>query len=125
MICCAITAPDAIFAKLLCMRWLRWTGKISYGVYLWHVPIFILVSNVPMTETTRVVTSFAVTFGIAALSFRHFETPFLNLKQRFGYADSSAETWFRKTNPEGVTFEYKVWNELVVGPVEPSTRAMC
>lgn len=28
MICCAITAPDAVFARLLCLRWLRWTVPI-------------------------------------------------------------------------------------------------
>lgn len=52
----AITAP----ARLLSMRPLRWTGKISYSLYLWHLPIWFLASTlrVPHAVAFTVTTSF-------------------------------------------------------------------
>lgn len=86
MIGSTIVAPHAIFSRLLGLGWLRWTGKISYGLYLWHVPAFVLTTNIPVSANTRMLIVFASTFGVAALSFRYYETPFLKLKERFGYA---------------------------------------
>lgn len=91
MIASAIIAPDSFFSACLSLKWLRYIGKISYGVYLWHIPVIILSGHVATSNVTmRPWIASALTLGIAALSFRYFETPFLRLKERFGYADPAS-----------------------------------
>ncbi len=61
---------------------LVYSGRISYGLYVFHIPAIALVtSRVPMGLGAPL--SLAVTYGLAALSYRYFETPFLQLKRRF------------------------------------------
>jgi len=40
MIWCATAMPASIFSRCLSLGWLRWTGQISYDLYLWQVPVF-------------------------------------------------------------------------------------
>jgi peptidoglycan/LPS O-acetylase OafA/YrhL len=65
---------------------LVWTGKISYGLYLWHFPVFeatrqLLEGRLPpaLYEVLR----FATVFMVAAASYYVIEKPFLKRKQRF------------------------------------------
>lgn len=65
---------------------LVWTGRISYGLYLWHFPVFEATRqllegrlNPVLYEALRFVTVFAV----AAASYYLIEKPFLKRKQRF------------------------------------------
>jgi peptidoglycan/LPS O-acetylase OafA/YrhL len=62
-------------------------GKISYGVYIFHVPALLML-EAAIRHTGRVMPRLgifiiyvAVTLGISALSFRYFERPFLRLKR--------------------------------------------
>ncbi len=69
-------------------------GKYSYGVYLLHEPLFLLAGKplshlvIPFSVAATVAVKLAImapiVVGIAVLSFRYFETPFLRLKERFG-----------------------------------------
>lgn len=86
MICCAVSAPETIFARCLSMGWLRWTGRISYGLYLWHVPIFAMSVLLPFGEGLRLAIAVLSTFSVAAISFEFFEMRFLRIKQKIGYA---------------------------------------
>ncbi|MGC8782386.1 MAG: hypothetical protein ACP5UQ_16110, partial [Anaerolineae bacterium] len=57
---------------------LRWVGLRSYGIYLWHWPIFMLTR--PQLDTTLdglplLAMRFALTLVLAELSFRLVETP--------------------------------------------------
>jgi peptidoglycan/LPS O-acetylase OafA/YrhL len=63
---------DWIVASVLSFRPLRYVGRISYGLYLWHVPLFVLLG-------WRIGLPLALIF--AALSYRYVETPFLRRKQ--------------------------------------------
>ena len=64
---------------------LRYVGRISYGLYLWHFPIFKLLdptlSRLP--DLLHLVIASAVSLVVAAFSFRFVEQPFLRLKGRF------------------------------------------
>jgi peptidoglycan/LPS O-acetylase OafA/YrhL len=71
-------------------------GKISYGLYLFHFPVFYLVESllprnqfVFRTELQRTLTimplKFALTIALASLSWRYFEKRILEQKRRFAY----------------------------------------
>ena len=79
-------------------RWLQWTGKVSYGAYVYHLPLLLVVapvkdwfrarppilgSQLPMMGLWFVLMS-GGTLALAGLSYRFFEMPFLRLKDRFG-----------------------------------------
>ena len=60
-----------------------YSGKISYGLYVFHIPAIALVtSRIPMYWMGAFV-SLAVAYGLAAVSYRFFEKPFLLLKRRY------------------------------------------
>ena len=67
---------------------LRWVGKRSYGIYLYHLPLFLFFKKLQILPD---VTSLAIinplrigiTLIVAELSYRYLEQPFLNLKERF------------------------------------------
>ncbi len=55
---------------------LRWIGERSYGIYLWHWPIILLVAGVNVRSSPAVVVAeAAVVVAAAALSFRYVEEP--------------------------------------------------
>jgi peptidoglycan/LPS O-acetylase OafA/YrhL len=60
---------------------LVWLGRISYGLYLWHFPVFILMrSKVPGPAVLGLV---ALSLALAVFSYVVIERPFLRLKTRF------------------------------------------
>ncbi len=74
----AVMAPGRSWLKaLLALAPLVWVGRISYGIYLWHVPIRAMISNSetglhgPWLLVARVV----ATLAVAALSFFLVEMP--------------------------------------------------
>ena len=72
------------FHRVLEFPAIVWIGKISYGLYLWHAPIFSQAGGLPFPWVLRILVMFTVTFTVAALCFRWIETPFLKLKSRIG-----------------------------------------
>jgi peptidoglycan/LPS O-acetylase OafA/YrhL len=72
-------------ARVLAWRPLRDIGRISYGLYLWHLPIFLVLDEerTGLSFWPRVVLQFGVTFAAATLSFVVVERPALRLKRRF------------------------------------------
>jgi peptidoglycan/LPS O-acetylase OafA/YrhL len=69
---------------------IRYIGKISYGLYLYHWPIFNLglawKAHTPFHAVPYVIYAAALimlSFAAAALSFEFVEKPFLRLKDRF------------------------------------------
>jgi peptidoglycan/LPS O-acetylase OafA/YrhL len=94
------TNPNALFH--LAQRPLEYLGKISYGIYMLHMPavyavsyLFLRLGHWSARPTAFVFLYYpltlAVTFGLAATSYRYFERPFLLLKERFSRVSTGAE----------------------------------
>jgi peptidoglycan/LPS O-acetylase OafA/YrhL len=63
---------------------LVWVGGISYGLYLWHYPVWFAVqSEVPGSDATVIAIAIALTVGIATLSFYYFERPIRRAAVRY------------------------------------------
>jgi len=70
--------------------WLRYLGKISYGLYVFHelAQLFTVRLFGGYVHTLRAFAlywsvSLAMTVAVSALSYKFFESPFLRLKERF------------------------------------------
>lgn len=65
-----------VFNKILSNRALNYTGLISYSLYLWHWPVFVLIQYLQYEMTIIVVsTAFIVTYALASLSYYLVEQP--------------------------------------------------
>ena len=69
--------PETPWARLLALRPVRYVGAISYGLYLWHWPIFVVVGpeQTGLTRWPLFVVRVSLTFLLAALSYRFLEMP--------------------------------------------------
>ncbi len=68
---------------------MRYLGKISYGMYVYHLAIIWLMGkifNLNLSERFPLLlafVTFAITWVVAALSFHLMEKPIMDLKDRF------------------------------------------
>lgn len=51
-------------------------GDISYSLYLWHWPVIVIIAALVPTTPGSIAAVVAITFILAALSYRYVETPF-------------------------------------------------
>lgn len=65
-------------------KYLCWIGKISYGLYLWHLITIEISGKFFQPSFTLVLTAISLAFLISAISFYLIEMPFLKMKYRFG-----------------------------------------
>jgi len=78
-----VGAPPWPLTRLLEARPLGWVGRISYGAYLWNVPVLLaLIPRPELYSGPRVVAVWVGTLAAGALSHYCLEVPFLRLKQR-------------------------------------------
>ena len=73
----AVTCPTSLVARALSVPPLRALGNVSYGVYLWHWPVFVTMTpeRVHVGPWALLALRLAVTFVIALVSFKVLETP--------------------------------------------------
>ena len=66
-------------------RLMRYCGKISYGIYIFHFPMQAFVQRLlPHTQVLgQLVVQIALTVALAGVSFTQFESRFLSLKERW------------------------------------------
>ena len=87
-------ARSTLLGRALSARWLRYIGKISYGIYLLHYPIYLgwarFIGSLGFRQSHQVkgnLLAFAgqilLAMAAASISWRLFEEPILRLKELF------------------------------------------
>lgn len=85
---CMVLSLLLVAGLVLCPRtWLHplleapftvFLGRICYGLYIWHHPIFLIMEDhLKLGLTTRVLVGLPLTFGVAILSYHLIELPFM------------------------------------------------
>ena len=77
LIVSVVSVPGTPWARALSLRPVRYVGAISYGLYLWHWPVFVIVGpeQTGLTRWPLFALRVAITFAIAAASFHFLEMP--------------------------------------------------
>jgi peptidoglycan/LPS O-acetylase OafA/YrhL len=84
-----LDARTGLVERILRRRVLVSLGRVSYGLYLWHVPVFHVVREVDIDSWgLRMLIRFSVSLGLALLSYRYIEQPFLAMKSRFARSEA-------------------------------------
>jgi peptidoglycan/LPS O-acetylase OafA/YrhL len=100
----AVTHQNALLA---CAP-MRYIGRISYGIYIWHPIVFLLYMATPFYRVPahfgltggvlHIAMEYALAVGIAAVSWKYLEKPILDLKRHFasnarpGYRQGAADS---------------------------------
>jgi peptidoglycan/LPS O-acetylase OafA/YrhL len=76
------TNPRSVMKRLLSLPAVVWIGGISYGLYLWHYPIYMLLRDTGAKRWQVLAAGTAISFAVATLSYYLLERRFLQLKKR-------------------------------------------
>jgi peptidoglycan/LPS O-acetylase OafA/YrhL len=90
LIAATVHPASRVVPRILALDVFLWIGVRSYGIYLWHWPIYMVTrphSDVPLTGLPLLVLRLALTLGVAAVSYRFVEEPI-----RHG----ALERWWRR-----------------------------
>jgi peptidoglycan/LPS O-acetylase OafA/YrhL len=85
MIIADVLSPHSLLAPVLRNWLLVRTGRVSYGLYLWHYPIFFALgidAYRPMAKAWIIAAGWVATIGISLVSFAAIERPALRWKAR-------------------------------------------
>lgn len=86
-----------VWSRLFALAPLLWVGRRSYGIYLWHWPIFVLTRpglDIPLHGWPLLSLRLALTMMIAELSYRFVEMPVRN--------GALGRWWVRRSQPGGL-----------------------
>jgi peptidoglycan/LPS O-acetylase OafA/YrhL len=108
--------PNSMTARVMRVGILRFLGKYSYGIYVYHQIVFTLVDplfsdflhdHIPskgLYHAVLMVSVLLITIPLAVVSFHCFEQPFLKLKRYFNYPPSppsAPKEQPRRMEPQG------------------------
>ena len=86
-------SKNSLLRKIFSNKILVWIGSISYGLYLWHYPVFMtMFKYFDSDSATVLLLGSLISFIIAALSFYFWERPFLKLKNKLTSKRESSKT---------------------------------
>ena len=73
----AVAAPNSIVPRVLSVTPVRYVGRISYGLYIWHWPVFVWLNHARTGYTgyPLFVVRVLVTFAVSVVSFHLVERP--------------------------------------------------
>jgi peptidoglycan/LPS O-acetylase OafA/YrhL len=73
----SVRVPTALLPRLLALPPMRWVGRISYSLYLWHWPAIVLMtpSTTGLTGTSLLVVRLSAMTAAASASFYLLEQP--------------------------------------------------
>jgi peptidoglycan/LPS O-acetylase OafA/YrhL len=74
--------PPSLLERMFSLRWLRFTGVLSYSLYLWHFPVFALAQRRLGWSLQSLAVELPVTLLLAYGSYRLVERPFLRARER-------------------------------------------
>jgi peptidoglycan/LPS O-acetylase OafA/YrhL len=75
-----LLAPSSAITRTFRFAPAVWLGQRSYGFYLWHYPVLILLAREIDNAPLRGVLGLCVTLALTEVSWRYVEQPFLRLK---------------------------------------------
>lgn len=97
-----VIREDHVLSRLLRHRYLAAVGMVSYGMYLFHGFVFVMLSKfMRTTSVPAFVIASVATFGIAFCTYRFYESYFLQMKRRFSVA-SQRTALVRKSAIRGI-----------------------
>lgn len=76
-----IFVGNNMLKQILSMKWLVWVGSISYGIYLYHFPIYKIMQRLNYSISNVVIIGTLLTLIVSTLSFYMIEKPILKLKK--------------------------------------------
>ncbi|MEJ8303430.1 acyltransferase family protein [Saccharibacillus sacchari] len=96
----ALAHPASLLARVFGIAPLRWIGRHSYGLYLWHYPVIVLTT--PSVDTgglnlLRVALQLLAVFVLAAVSLKYIEDPI----RRHGFRAFVSGLWKRGRRRSG------------------------
>jgi peptidoglycan/LPS O-acetylase OafA/YrhL len=85
-----LVVKEKMFLRVLESKAMRYIGKISYGLYIYHYAVIWFVARIrdfglqeSVAKPLTLVISAAVTFLLASASYKYLEKPILDLKERY------------------------------------------
>lgn len=86
-----LSPSENVLKRVLSRKTIRGIGRISYGMYLFHVPIMMIMVRYIydldlgywLSHFIVLVGGSALSFGLAYLSYNHFEKRFLRIKEKY------------------------------------------
>ncbi len=93
VVACSVQGFRGWPGRLLASRPLTYIGQVSYGIYVYHIIVSILlapvftavfgpIENGGLAQVVRFLIQFGITLGFAAFSWHWFEQPILKLRDR-------------------------------------------
>lgn len=85
-----LVVKEKMFLRLFETKVMRYLGKISYGLYVYHYAVIWFVMRIrdlgiqePLAKPLTFIISAILVYGIASLSYKYIEKPILDLKDKY------------------------------------------